>query len=80
MTDDAETTVRCCPECGDVHIHRRTPKLWGTPDDAADYHCAACGADVDEVDRRPRYHNPGLNGLAKRLAEADPDDVGGEVP
>lgn len=70
----SETTV--CPECGDADIYvagRRSGRA-----DSADHRwgCSDCGATFDEAATRERKGRDPRSGLAKTLAEADPEVIG----
>lgn len=82
---DREGYTLACPNCdqGGSLRERTTPAdiRKGDPDDR--YLCRNCGESTDNPNERPykdsSFGNPGntsLKGLAKRLADMDPDEVG----
>jgi transposase-like protein len=75
MTGD---TVRVCPECDTPDIRVR-PGGYNSSTHrvgAARWRCKDCGATFDEPAERPSNHaHAGLSGLARDLADADPDDL-----
>lgn len=65
-------TISICPECGSADLRRRSRG-------DRQYYCGLNGHVFPEPDTREREYSDdfyGLDGLAKRLLEADPDDVG----
>jgi len=72
-------TVTACPECDNARIRRRNPSHASSrPSQTHKWACMECGAHFDEPVERPMQTPGGRRGLAKRLLEADPDDVGGQ--
>lgn len=71
VLDDHE--VAACPECEAAAVQTRDSSP--TRDR---YRCGRCGASFDTFDVRERRGHDGLSGMARRLLEADPDDVGTE--
>ena len=67
----AETAA--CPHCDRAPVDVITGSLSTSPDAA--YRCHSCGRHFDEPVRRPRRSGKSLTGLAKRLYEADVDEV-----
>lgn len=67
-------TVAACPECD------TTSAIYTRDDDPRrTYRCRECGAIFEEPNRRaPRSNTNTQNGLAGKLAKADPDEVLGE--
>lgn len=79
MSDDKERMiVNCCPHCGSTQTHTRsghwadrrvksTIKRWW---------CTACKSEFNTPNRR-KAQNTGhqRKGLARKLIEADPDEV-----
>jgi len=67
-------TVAVCPVCDDSSIVHTSQSSMAS--DAERYRCTACGesfADPEERERRSNTNS--VKGLAKRLADTDPDDV-----
>ncbi|WP_435125338.1 hypothetical protein [Halobaculum sp. D14] len=66
-------TTAACPDCGSGDTYELADGRYG---------CRGCGTYFDEPDWRPtRRPDGGIlggDGMAARLAAADPDDVGGE--
>ena len=84
MTHTETKQVDACPECDSTQIERRVgdPRAPGgrgeAPPRLPKWGCGVCGAAFDTPVTRPSRRTPGggLNhGLAKRLADADPDEV-----
>ena len=67
---DQSQTVRACPECDSTGV---TATVRDTTD--SDYYCRHCSARFDSPVERERYAESGLNGLARKLDDADPDAV-----
>jgi len=64
-------TVSVCPFCDAPSIHHN-----GT-DDEARYRCSECNqVFATPTERAPKGHQNTRQGLAGRLADADPDEVG----
>lgn len=76
MTDGSGETVLACPECDGTGLERRSGGPLGL-EPIAPYYCKRCSTAVEEPVERERYKDPGgLSGLAGKLEDADPDDVG----
>lgn len=74
---DAGDTTPACPECDSPNVVKRKSR-WGGGEAGATHYCRVCATPIEEVVWRPRKRDwTTRSGLAKRLAEADPDDVGG---
>lgn len=76
MTDDEET-VKACPECDAAMPRPRQPgNPMGKTEPEDEWYCDDCGAYFDEpVVRAARASTGPYTGLAKRLAEADPETI-----
>jgi transposase-like protein len=72
MTDD---TLDACPACDSARIRINATKREKAR--APTYRCKDCNATFDDPTTRERQGGARLSGLAKALAEADPDAVGG---
>jgi transposase-like protein len=68
--------IDVCPECNDSALRVRPGGIRSQSKHR--YLCERCGAEFDTPRRRERYVPNTQHGLAKRLADADPDAVGGE--
>ena len=68
--------ANACPDCGSLRLYGRRSKLRRRPD-SYNYLCENCGFLFNEPDRRPKKGHTKITRscLAKRLADADPDDV-----
>jgi hypothetical protein len=74
VTDDNEIAV--CPECDTGGIGLASPGGMQFDEPAGKrYWCPKCGAKFDEFVSRERKSDTALYGLARRLADADPDEV-----
>lgn len=85
-SDKPDHTIACihCDKGGDVY--ERTGNGYshaGNPEDR--YYCGKCGNSANEVNERERYAKPGIpdspneaptRGFAKKLWDADPEDLG----
>jgi len=73
--DGVDGTVKACPECDGTDVVARSGGMTcRRPSD--DYACRTCCETFDEpVIRGRRQSSAGLNGLAGRLDDADPDAV-----
>lgn len=69
--------IPVCPECGHSGIHANRVSGYRDYGDVKKYGCHGCYAKFDEPDHRERERECPLSGLARKLADADPDDVGG---
>jgi len=75
--DDGE--VAACPGCDSASIEVRTPSNMRTNgDDTYRYYCPDCGTGYDEYVTRERRRGSYVSGMAKRLSDADPDEVCGD--
>ena len=78
MTDNR---ILVCPNCDRSHLFRLSASNAGTPrtksSDTDRYYCDECGEGCRHPNRREQKNagNISTDGLAKRLLEADPDDV-----
>ena len=72
---DNETAA--CPECDASTVRTLSPGSMAGPDvDSANYQCHSCSATFDEFVVRELKHTTNTqSGLAKKLLDADPDDV-----
>lgn len=68
-------TVDVCPGCGDSSIVHTAQSNHGGTHGHQLYRCTACGYSFEEPDERERQNStePGNKGMAKTLADADPD-------
>lgn len=74
VTDDGEVAV--CPECDTGGIGLASPGSVQHDEPAGKrYWCPTCGAKFDEFDTRERHGASKLYGLARKLADAKPDEV-----
>lgn len=70
-------TVAACPECDATSVALNAPGGYADVPEGSRYRCANCGALFDEyVERERRTANDSRRGLAGRLVDADPDEVG----
>lgn len=69
--------VEACPECDatGIEFSSKGGIAYGDRPGAKRYHCKRCGHLFDETVKRERYAPGNTKGLAKRLLDADPDDV-----
>jgi hypothetical protein len=73
-TPDGEIAV--CPECDTGGIGLGSPGGMQFDEPAGKrYFCSTCGSTFDEFDTREPRSSGSLYGLAKDLADADPDEV-----
>jgi hypothetical protein len=86
VTDGGRDSIEACPECDSPQIEVRPGGYRSLPYRVGEerYCCEACGARFDDPVRRARKQ-PGENrsGTARRLVEADPNDLvpdGGTYP
>lgn len=79
----ADDTVQACPECEKSQIRVRRPNHpHSKPHVDGRWHCNTCGARFDEPITRPSDGVMGTiphSGLARKLLDADPDDVSREA-
>lgn len=77
MNADADT-VAACPECDAASVSINAPGGYADVPTGKRYRCATCSARFDEYVERERKGVGGgtVSGLAKRLSDADPDEVG----
>jgi len=73
--DDDEVAV--CPECDDSGVVMNTTNAHKSHPETLDrYRCVDCNATFETFARRARQRDLGpTRGMAKDLAEADPDEV-----
>lgn len=70
-------TVPVCPACGTGSVHLTAPGGYAETTTKGRYRCSSCGARFDTPDERERVREDHtVNGLAKRLADADATEVG----
>jgi len=73
-------TVAACPECDAPDVHMNAPGGYCKPSDSGRFRCHACKAQFDTPTERPRKEGATTGhrrrGLAGRLEQADPDEVG----
>lgn len=71
--------VKACPECDSTNLDV-APGGYSRPQTATDerWRCSECGTRFAEPVERDAHSSGGDSrwGLSKRLAEADPDEVG----
>lgn len=69
MTDT--DTVMACPECDSCYIERVSVE-------SAEWYCRECESHFDDPTKRPAKVTPRdcRSGLARKLADADPNEVG----
>lgn len=72
VLDDDE--VAACPDCGAAAVQSRGSDFT-SEQSREQYRCGRCTASFDTFDVRERRGHDGLSGMARRLLEADPDDV-----
>jgi hypothetical protein len=77
QNDSPAPEVAVCPECDRTTIERRNPGWFGRATSDHRWACWACGARFDDPNRRASRSNGthSLTGLAKRLHDAEPDDI-----
>jgi len=66
-----------CPACDSGQLERLTNKPSGKASDT-DWHCKNCTHDFDDPHMREAQdtgYGAGHMGLARKLADADPDDI-----
>lgn len=71
--------VRACPECDSASTRRRHPSRASADRlDDCEYRCEECRTSFDQPVWRQPYHKPsvGTSPLARKLREADPEDLG----
>jgi len=72
----ADDEVAVCPECDTGGIGLASPgSMQHDEPDGKRYWCPKCGAKFDEFIVRERRGSTALYGLARDLADADPDEV-----
>ena len=71
-------TIDVCPNCDSAAVRVHANGKFKDPTDTGPkYGCITCGSRFEEPNRRGRKHNGhGLSGLARRLHDADVDEVG----
>jgi hypothetical protein len=76
MSDPTTKTIKACPECDCSRLYHRQPKARG-PGSEPGYVCDECGHRFTNAVERDSHTgcNAG-HGLARRLEQADPDEVG----
>lgn len=69
--------IDVCPNCSSPRYHvNRDSDHRGGAEAAGKYRCKECSTPFEDPDSRERRSTGETrNGLAKRLADADPDDV-----
>jgi len=68
--------IAVCPECDTGGIGVASPGGMQYDEPAGKrYYCPKCGAKFEEFKTRDRRGDTSLYGLARRLADADPDEV-----
>lgn len=74
----ADNETAACPECDASTVRTLSPgSMTGPEKDISRYQCWTCDASFDEfIVRERRGHSNSQSGLAKKLLEADPDEVG----
>ena len=77
FADLGEHEVAACPECDASTVRTLSPgSMAGPIDDSANYQCHSCSATFDEfVVRESNGRRNTQSGLAKKLLDADPDEV-----
>jgi transcriptional regulator with XRE-family HTH domain len=69
-------TVLACPNCDSARLTTVQHNLWGgEPAGEGSHYCKDCNTHVDPVERESYRSDSPRRGLAKRLADADPDDL-----
>jgi len=69
--------VAACPQCDSSSVEvRRSTGMRTSGDSTERYKCTNCGDAFDEYTVRVRKNVGSPNGLAKKLADADPEDLG----
>jgi len=74
---DGHMTV--CPHCGSANIRRRQPQKPTGAGDGKNWWCENCHDSFHDFATRPRNDTDTpepRGGLARRLLDADPDEVG----
>jgi transposase-like protein len=66
---------KVCPECDRTDIYKRKPSHEDSHGSDKNWYCGRCGADFDEANTRDVQHRAGYSGLARKLIEADPDEL-----
>jgi len=77
-TDDIRE-IEVCPSCGSSKVRCVSSRSMQRDEPLPSNHCAHCGERFDEPATRRDSVPNGLKGLAKRLAESEPDAVGRDV-
>ena len=68
--------IAVCPACDTGGIGLASPGSIQHDEPAGKrYWCPSCGAKFDEFETRERKHPTSRQGLAKKLVDADPDEV-----
>jgi len=67
--------VDACPNCNRASIAANSNNPFGGPNAGTKYTCQKCYHKFDTPVTRERQHESGLAGVARRLADADPDEV-----
>jgi transposase-like protein len=77
--DDDAQSVLACPACESSEITRRVGGFaQPRPDDGRRFRCKACDERFDDAIRRAPRQPSRLSGLARELADAEPDDLRGD--
>ena len=72
----ADDEIAVCPECDTGGIGVASPGGMQYDEPAGKrYWCPKCGAKFDEFETRERRGDTALYGLARKLSDADPDEV-----
>lgn len=72
-------TIEVCPGCLSSAIRWKNARSQFSAGDNKPYTCIDCGRSFDEPSERERRGDGARQGLAKRLMDANPDDVGREA-
>lgn len=73
------TTIEVCPHCDSSSIRWKNARSQFSFGDDKPYTCIDCGATFEGPSERERRGDGARQGLAKRLMDANPDDVGREA-
>lgn len=66
-------TIKACPECDSTRLRKITGRRGGP----SRHWCDGCSTHVNDPIEREAHRETDLHGLARKLSDMDPDDVGG---
>lgn len=73
---EAEDVVAACPHCDSASLSTRNSSGVRGRRTTAEYYCQDCRSTFDEPVIRARRHSGRCRGLAGKLEDADPGDIG----